>query len=265
MAICVGVFTIVLAFGVLNTMIAVVVDAVLTTSKKYNEIHESVTKAREKHIFFELETVFRQADANGSGALDLDEVREAVNTPEIYNKMKMIDFPVEGLPDVFNVLDFDESGELTIDEFVRGCERMRGHAKSKDLLEAQLSVNRMACEMHIFETEMDSFFGKIEMLAEVSRGMMHQGEQVFLNQQEYRMRHKSHVKQKMPTINLDALDEAERALWMPDPSDGDANSEPASENAVHPFLAVQDTDDDYNGDTAIQDWLAKNNRPATAS
>jgi voltage-gated sodium channel len=247
MALLVTVFTLIASFGILNTMIAVVVDAVLTSSKKYHDIRERVTKEKEKHIFFELQSIFRQSDVNGSGALDIEEVKEACNTPEIYNKMKMIDFPVEGLVDVFHVLDFDESGELTIDEFINGCERMRGCAKSKDLLEAQLAVNRMGFELKSFEDECDAFSEKIELLSEVARGMLHQGEQVFLNQQEYRVRHKSHIKQKMPTINLDALDEQERAFWAPDA--GDQQSETSGSykaDQVHPFFAALDDDSDVH-------------------
>jgi voltage-gated sodium channel len=241
--ILISVFIAVASFCILKGMIAVVVTEVLEIGKKYAVIRERMNKDRDKMIFNELADVFRAADANQSGALDLDEILEATNKPEIYNKMNMIDFPVHGLAEVFHVLDFDDSGELTIDEFVRGCERMRGHAKSKDLVEAQIAFDRMRKMMKTFEHELNMYVEKINTLTEVARGIMHQGEQVFLNQQEYRSRHKSHVKQRMKSIVL-----ADDQLFATEDSD------------MEPHVHFHESDDgSANLETALEDFFAIEN------
>lgn len=39
--------------------------------------------------------------------------------------MKMIDLPVADAEELFMVLDYDGSGELSVDEFIGGCVRMK--------------------------------------------------------------------------------------------------------------------------------------------
>ena len=83
----------------------------------------------------------------------LEEVESAIQKPEIYNKLKMIDFPVDDPGQIFALLDYDESGELTTEEFITGCIRMKGPAKSKDLLVAQVGVDSMRKQYALFEQD----------------------------------------------------------------------------------------------------------------
>ncbi|EEQ99080.1 hypothetical protein Pmar_PMAR019728 [Perkinsus marinus ATCC 50983] len=57
--------------------------------------------------------------------------------------MKMIDLPVADAEELFMVLDYDGSGELSVDEFIGGCVRMKGLAQSKDLLAVQVSMEAL--------------------------------------------------------------------------------------------------------------------------
>jgi hypothetical protein len=65
----------------------------------------------------------------------------------------MIDFPVDDPGQIFALLDYDESGELTTEEFITGCIRMKGPAKSKDLLVAQVGVDSMRKQYALFEQD----------------------------------------------------------------------------------------------------------------
>ena len=49
------------------------------------------------------------------------------------------------------VLDHDGSGELSVDEFIGGCVRLKGNAKSKDLLAVQISVEGLAKRLDLLE------------------------------------------------------------------------------------------------------------------
>merc|ERR1719352_1687974 len=101
----------------------------------------------------------------------------------------MIEFPVEDPKQIFVILDYDNTGELSIDEFIAGCIRMKGSAKSKDLLAAQVAVDAMKRHYSLFEKEMEELQGKIALLDDTARALVYQGEHVFLNLREYRMRH----------------------------------------------------------------------------
>jgi voltage-gated sodium channel len=202
------VFTFFMSFQVFNIMVSVVVDAVLDASQKAKDMDNRDTMKFENAVFEELEDFFHGTDKDGSGAIDLEELKEALLRPEVYKRMQMIDFPVEDVDRVFKVLDYDDSGDLNTDEFLTGCIRLRGFAKNKDIVAAQIIVDRMAEYLEIFRKELDLLGGKIDELAATASAIMTQSEQCFLPVQEYRERHKKtmHYRQRMPTIRCTQLD-----------------------------------------------------------
>merc|ERR1712072_1567601 len=130
--------------------------------------------------------------------LDLDEVKEAVRIPEVYHKLKKIDFPVEDPETLFVLLDYDESGELAIDEFITGCTRMRGDANSKDLLVAQVITDNMARHLELFAKGLLKCKQRLDNLALCAKSFSAHGEHVFLDARTYRMRHPDHKGQFLP-------------------------------------------------------------------
>mmetsp|Transcript_605 Transcript_605/g.1007 ORF Transcript_605/g.1007 Transcript_605/m.1007 type:complete len:613 (+) Transcript_605:81-1919(+) len=197
-------FIAVTSFGLLNIVVGVVVESTLSTSEKDdNKIKRQQERDRQR-VFDHLRDIFEAADEDGSGTLTLGEVQKAINKPEIYNKLKMIDFPVEDPKQIFMLLDYDNSCELSIDEFIAGCIRMKGSAKSKDLLAAQVAVDTMKRHYNFFEREMRELQEKIALLDETARALVFQGEHVFLNLREYRLRHPEMEgkRSSLPVVNL---------------------------------------------------------------
>jgi voltage-gated sodium channel len=189
MVIFFAIFIAIASFGLLNIVVGVVVESTLSTSQKdENKIKRAQERDRNR-VFDHLREIFETADEDGNGMLTLSEVQKAINKPEIYNKLKMIEFPVEDPKQVFMLLDYDNTCELSIDEFINGCIRMKGQAKSKDLLAAQVAVDTMKRHYTFFEKEMKDLTGKIALLDDTARALVYQGEHVFLNLREYRMRH----------------------------------------------------------------------------
>lgn len=90
-------------------------------------------------------------DEDGSGSLDLGELKVALENPEINARLKMIDFPVDDPEKIFMLLDIDNVGELELDTFMKGCMRLAGDAMSKDLLEVLISVGNLGKRIHTLE------------------------------------------------------------------------------------------------------------------
>merc|ERR1712187_500300 len=147
--------------GLLNVVVGVIVENTILTASKDIQKQKQKKEQDRQLVFAQLQEIFDKADVDGSGTLSLEEVEAALNKPEIYNKLRMIDFPVDDPSQVFVLLDFDETGELTIEEFITGCVRMKGAAKSKDLLVAQVAVDVMRRHYQEFETEMELFQEKL--------------------------------------------------------------------------------------------------------
>eukprot|EP00435_Cladocopium_sp_Y103_P027243 s1005_g6.t1 len=193
------IFVCISSLGLMSIMIGVVVENTLATANKDQNKLKARRERDRKQVFGQLQEIFEMADVDGSGTLKLEEVESAIQKPEIYNKLKMIDFPVDDPGQIFALLDYDESGELTTEEFITGCIRMKGPAKSKDLLVAQVGVDSMRKQYALFEqdygknmeesVEMEKFQAKVAMLDATIRAVMSHGEHVFLDTRQYRMRH----------------------------------------------------------------------------
>merc|ERR1719382_416123 len=119
----------------------------------------------------------------------------------------MIDFPVDDPKQVFALLTHDDRAELTIDEFITGCLRMKGNAKSKDLLVAQVALNCMKRHYNQFESELADLQKKLHKLDATARAITEHGERVFLDMRQYRMRHPSERGNNIPRMDTGVMQE----------------------------------------------------------
>lgn len=175
-------------FGLLNLVVGVIVENTLA-SAKINET--KMKKKREKdrmRILNHLREFFEQSDEDGSGTLTMEEVQAAMKDPEAMNKLKLIDLPLDDPHEIFSLLDVDQSGELSIDEFISGCMRIKGNAKSKDLLAVQIAVDTLGTKLTDLTKALETAGGKIWQLDERTAEMMHKCERVFLPEREARRR-----------------------------------------------------------------------------
>jgi len=195
------------SLGLLNVIVGAVVENVIDSNSRDLQLVRRRLEHDRNMIYKDLMDIFEESDIDGSGSLNIDEVLDALNSPAIYSKLKSIDFPVEMPDKVFNLLDFDNSKEVTIDEFITGCMRMRGDAKSKDLLAAQIALDKMKKHYEVCTAQMNSFENKIAVLDSVARGLLDHGERIFLNKQEYRVRHPNNRKTTPQAVTNAKLNE----------------------------------------------------------
>lgn len=201
------IFVVVGSFGILNIIVGVVVENTLSTSE-IDRTNVRKKQENDRHmVFTQLREIFEAADADNSGTLTIDEVIHALDKPEVDSKLRMIDFPVENPQQLFKDLDYDNTKDLTIDEFITGCMRMKGIAKSKDLLEAQVALDTMRKHYKAFEVEMQIFHEKLHLLEYTAKELISHGEHVFLNSQEYRLRHPT-MRESQPVVSYERLENA---------------------------------------------------------
>lgn len=181
-------FIIFTTFGLLNLVVGVIVENTLA-SAKVNETKMKKKRERDRmRILNHLREFFEQSDEDGSGTLTLEEVQQAMKDPEAMNKLKLIDLPLEDPMEIFTLLDVDQSGELSIDEFISGCMRIKGNAKSKDLLAVQIAVDTLGSKFHELSQALETAGNKIMKLDERTAEMMMKCEMVFLPEREARRR-----------------------------------------------------------------------------
>merc|ERR1719487_1410476 len=151
-------FLIFTSFGLMNMILGVIVENTLQM-----QMNSVLAKLRE---------VLESADEDGSGSLTQEEFAEALNNPEIANQLRLIDFPVDDPDEIFMLLDVEQDGELTTDEFIEGCMRMKGSAKSKDLLEVQISVDILGKRLRTLDDKLVEATERVRLLDSKTKRMV---------------------------------------------------------------------------------------------
>lgn len=80
-----------------------------------------------------LRDVFNQIDQDGSGFINGDEMEYFLADPSLNTYLESIDIFPNDARALFRLLDDNDSGEVSIDEFCEGCLRLKGQAKSFDI------------------------------------------------------------------------------------------------------------------------------------
>jgi len=113
-----------IVFGVLNLIVAVVVDTfaearerdVLNLAEEMERNHENDKKFLQK--------VFERIDEDGSGELTLDELVEgARKDPEFQSRLRVMDIDEVDLQQLFEMIDVDGSGSIEAAEFIAPLSR----------------------------------------------------------------------------------------------------------------------------------------------
>eukprot|EP00746_Dinoflagellata_sp_MGD_P000469 gnl/MRDRNA2_/MRDRNA2_100833_c0_seq1.p1 gnl/MRDRNA2_/MRDRNA2_100833_c0~~gnl/MRDRNA2_/MRDRNA2_100833_c0_seq1.p1 ORF type:complete len:439 (+),score=70.39 gnl/MRDRNA2_/MRDRNA2_100833_c0_seq1:179-1495(+) len=174
------------SFGILNIVVGVIVENVLMMAK-VSDI--KIKKKREKdrmRVLNHLRDFFEQSDEDGSGTLSLEEVQVAMDNPENRKRLALMDLPIDEPTELFTLLDVDNSGEISIDEFISGCMRIKGTAKSKDILALQIMIDSLGSKMSDLANALDTNSDKINQLDGMTAKMLVKSEQVFRPERERR-------------------------------------------------------------------------------
>lgn len=124
-------------FAILNVVTGVFVETALHVAAMDRDaiIHEEM-QSRESYAH-SLHDIFLELDRDASDDLTIDEFRMALNDERVLAYFNALQIDFTDIMTLFVLLDRDENGAVNLDEFVRGCMRLKGHAKSLDLAKLQ--------------------------------------------------------------------------------------------------------------------------------
>ncbi|CAE8674162.1 unnamed protein product [Polarella glacialis] len=120
-----------ITFGVLNMIVAVVVDTFAEHRQKdvMNLAEELDADAEVDKRF--LQKIFDQIDEDGSGDLSLDEVMLGARTvPEFQSRLRVMDIDENDLVQMFEMIDCDGSGSVDSEEFITALNRWAYDSKT---------------------------------------------------------------------------------------------------------------------------------------
>jgi len=124
------VFTI---LALLNVFTGVFVDNAVQNSKKQRQIQIEETLEKKRMGLDQIIEFFVATDLDGDGTISLHEIHALLQDPVMNAYFDIIGFRPGDAQMLADLLDRDGSGAITLNEFINGCERMKGQAKGIDV------------------------------------------------------------------------------------------------------------------------------------
>eukprot|EP00928_Gymnodinium_smaydae_P056144 TRINITY_DN39573_c0_g1_i1.p1 TRINITY_DN39573_c0_g1~~TRINITY_DN39573_c0_g1_i1.p1 ORF type:complete len:681 (+),score=79.33 TRINITY_DN39573_c0_g1_i1:262-2043(+) len=130
--------------GLLNVIIAVVVDRQMQARQDDTELMHAMKLENESQNFKELQAMFHSVDGDGNGKLTFEELEEAYESkPAFRAALDLIDIRKEDLGTVYGIMDQDKSGHVEADEFIKQLHQM----KSSDQRTLMFVMNKRSTDI----------------------------------------------------------------------------------------------------------------------
>jgi len=118
--------------GVMNVVTGIFVDSAVCTRTE-DEVVQNWREDQER-TSKEVRRIFQAADKDESGELTLEELMEQLENPWVTAYFSGINIDPNEAKIIFTLMDTNNSGSVTIDEFVDGTMKLKGFAKSVDIM-----------------------------------------------------------------------------------------------------------------------------------
>lgn len=108
--------------ALLNIITGVFVENSMKSAKKDDDM---LLLTQSRHLFLD--------HCNDDGEISWETFQDSLENPMMQNYFRAVDLSIDEAQLLFTLIDIDESGSLTPDEFVNGCLRLRGNSRALDL------------------------------------------------------------------------------------------------------------------------------------
>jgi len=124
-----------------------------------------IREDRDAELVRQVRKMFAMTDNDDDRELSWEEFEGHINDKRMNEYFKAVDLSRQDARDLFRLLDNDSSGSLSAEEFVQGCIRLRGPARSVDLMTMIYNYKNSTVKWMDHAAMMDS------MLATISEGL----------------------------------------------------------------------------------------------
>jgi len=119
--------------ALLNTVTAVFIKCAFMQFEHDREFIVTQEHQDKRDYLLSVKQIFMELDEDASGQLNLEELVQLMQKPEIAAYFTRLGVDTDEVQSVFYLMDEDHSGDISLEEFMWGCFRLRGSAKTLDL------------------------------------------------------------------------------------------------------------------------------------
>lgn len=135
----------IVSFGTLNILVGVMVERVGIIAKENQESTAAKSEKAEVVLLNSIQRDFhRVAAKKGKTDIDLREFKKLIRTRRVSEKLKLLSINATEAESLFELMDADNSGTLSPEEFIGGVKRIKGPARGTDLVKL-ISFSQRAC------------------------------------------------------------------------------------------------------------------------
>jgi len=129
-----AVYVVFVVVGVLNVLTGIFVERAseLSGLDKDLVIHSEI--GRNEAFLDEMKELFIEADVDGSGSISWQEFRDWLQNPRVKAYLATQQLDASDARTLFDMLRVKDTEEISVDEFIVGCMRLKGLARSVELV-----------------------------------------------------------------------------------------------------------------------------------
>jgi len=120
-------------FSVLNIVTGVFVDSAIQAAQRDRgvlmEKQRQAALSTKQHVLSLLEEI----DTDKTGIISRDELTQSLESDNVKDYFNALSIDTDNVAQLMDLLDADGDGAIDISEFVDGCQRLKGEAKSFDI------------------------------------------------------------------------------------------------------------------------------------
>ncbi|CAE7579344.1 Catsper1 [Symbiodinium natans] len=137
------------AWTMISLVTAVVSDNVIQATQDRKEKQKEAQERRRKEFVEFLKVCFVNADTDGNQVLDHEEFATLIKDQQVVAKMEDlgVTLPLQELEKAFSMLDVDEDGELSIDEFTSGLSQLQETLNTKHVVSLDYGLQRVSTQV----------------------------------------------------------------------------------------------------------------------
>jgi hypothetical protein len=137
----VGFYISFVVFAITRIITAIFLKETLAVAANDAEVMlQERVKQKDKYVA-KLRSIFRAVDTSGDGKASLDEFLVVIQNPMVKVWLQLLELEVHDASALFRLLD-NGDGEITYDEFITGVMRLKGQARSTDIVSVMHSTDR---------------------------------------------------------------------------------------------------------------------------
>lgn len=136
--------------AVLNIITGVFVENAVETAKSQRDFIVKKQDKLKQNIATELCNLFTQMDQDGSGTINYGEMEFLLTDPEVRTYFGALGMDTSDMKRLFELIDLENVGEVAVQEFLDGCLKLKGEAKSIDLHQCLLETRKLANKFEVF-------------------------------------------------------------------------------------------------------------------